>query len=57
MLQARQDFKIAQPTYEHIRLDVANYIRYYNNDRLHTTNNSVSPVNCELSGMNESRLT
>ena len=41
--------KIAQPTREHMRKDVADYIRYYNNDRLHTANNDMSPVNYELS--------
>ncbi len=29
-------FKVAQPTREHMKQDVADYIRYYNNDRLHT---------------------
>lgn len=42
-------FKVAQPTREHMKRDVADYIRYYNNDRLHTANNSLSPVNYELS--------
>ena len=41
--------KVAQPTREHMKHDVADYIRYYNNDRLHTANNHVSPVNYELS--------
>ena len=41
--------KVAQPTREHMKKDVADYIRYYNNDRLHTANNSLSPVNYELS--------
>lgn len=43
--------KIAQPTREHMKQDVADYIRYYNNDRLHTANSSMSPVNYELSKM------
>lgn len=43
--------KVAQPTREHMMEDVAEYIRYYNNDRLHTANGSVSPVNYELSEM------
>ena len=40
--------KVVQPTREHLKLDVAQYIRYYNNDRLHTAG-SMSPVNYELS--------
>lgn len=40
--------KVAQPTREHMKQDVADYIRYYNNDRLHTGNNSMSSVNYEL---------
>ncbi len=46
--------KVAQPTREHMKKDVVDYIRYYNNDRLHTANNSMSPVNYELSEMNVS---
>ena len=41
--------KVAQPTREHMKQDVAEYIRYYNNDRLHTANDSMSPVNYEMS--------
>lgn len=48
--------KVAQPTREHMKQDVANYIRYYNNDRLHTANNSMSPVNYERSQRNVSGL-
>jgi len=44
--------KVAQPTREHIKQDVADYIRYYNQDRLHTANGSMSPVNYELSQVN-----
>jgi len=40
-------FKIAQPTREHMRKDVAAYMRYYNLDRLHTANGDQSPVNYE----------
>jgi putative transposase len=32
-----------------LKQDVAEYIRYYNNDRLHTANGSMSPVNYEMS--------
>jgi putative transposase len=31
-------FKIAQPTREHMRQDVAAYMKYYNHERLHTAN-------------------
>ena len=41
--------KVAQPTREQMKKDVADYIRYYNKDRLHTANNSMSPVSFELS--------
>ncbi len=42
-------FKVAQPTREHIKLDVAAYMKYYNLERLHTANNSMSPINFENS--------
>jgi putative transposase len=42
-------FKIAQPTREHMRKDVAAYMRYYNLERLHTTNGDQSPINYENS--------
>jgi len=42
-------FKIAQPTREHMRKDVAAYMRYYNLERLHTANGDQSPVNYENS--------
>ena len=42
-------FKIAQPTREHMKKDVAAYMRYYNLDRLHTANGDQSPVNFERS--------
>ena len=41
--------KVTQPTRERMKLDVAHYIRYYNNDRLHTANGDLSPVKYELS--------
>lgn len=44
--------KVAQPTREYMKQDVADYIRYYNLDRLHTANGSMSPVNYELSQIN-----
>ncbi len=42
-------FKIAQPTREHIKIDVAAYMRYYNLERLRTANGDQSPVNYENS--------
>ncbi len=35
-------FKIAQPTREHMRKDVAAYMRYYNPERRHTENGDQS---------------
>ena len=42
-------FKIAQPTREHMRNDVAAYMRYYNLMRLHSANGDQSPINYEKS--------
>lgn len=42
-------FKVAQPTREHMKLDVASYIKYYNVHRLHSSNNDFSPVDYEKS--------
>ncbi len=42
-------FKIAQPTREHMKTDVAAYMRYYNLERLHTSNGDQSPINYENS--------
>lgn len=42
-------FKVAQPTRDHMKSDVAAYIKYYNLDRLHTANGNVSPINFEMS--------
>jgi putative transposase len=42
-------FKIAQPTREHMKKDVAAYMRYYNLERLHTKNGDKSPINYENS--------
>lgn len=41
-------FKIAQPTREHMEMDVAKYIRYYKMERLHTANSDLSPVAYEM---------
>lgn len=42
-------FKVHQPTREHMKKDVATYIRYYNLERLHSANGDMSPVNYENS--------
>lgn len=47
-------FKIAQPTREHMKKDVAAYMRYYNLERLHTANGDLSPINFENSLKNVS---
>jgi putative transposase len=41
--------KIAQPTREHMKKEVAANMRYYNLVRLHTTNGDQSPINYENS--------
>jgi putative transposase len=41
--------KIHQPTRNHMKKDVAAYMRYYNIDRLHSANDDLSPVKFELS--------
>jgi hypothetical protein len=47
-------FKVHQPTREHMKEDVSAYMRYYNLERLHSANNDISPVNCEISLRKES---
>jgi putative transposase len=42
-------FKVHQPTREHMKIDVAAYMRYYNLERLHTANDDMSPINYENS--------
>jgi putative transposase len=42
-------FEITQPTREHMRHDVAAYMRYYNLVRLHSANGDQSPINYEKS--------
>ncbi len=42
-------FNVAQLTRDHMKSDVAVYIKYYNLERLHTANGSVSPINLENS--------
>ena len=40
-------FKVHQPTRENMQQDVTAYIKYYNLDRLHSSNNDLSPVQFE----------
>jgi len=40
-------FKIAQPTREHMKADVARYMRYYNTQRLHSANGDLAPASFE----------
>ncbi|MFT7294889.1 MAG: putative transposase, partial [Pseudohongiellaceae bacterium] len=40
-------FKLHQPTREHMINDVRAYMKYYNLDRLHSSNNDLSPVQYE----------
>ena len=49
-------FKIAQPTREHMKKDVAAYMRYYNQERFHSSNGDMSPVNFENSQIKVSCL-
>lgn len=39
--------KIPQPTREHMKQDVASYMRYYNTERLHSANDDLSPLKYE----------
>ena len=41
--------KIAQPTREHMKADVTTYMKYYNVDRLHSSNDDMSPIEYENS--------
>ena len=49
--------KVPQPTREHMKNDVAEYMRYYNLDRLHTANGGLSPVDYENSKLKVSGWT
>ncbi|MGB2708761.1 MAG: integrase core domain-containing protein, partial [Pseudoalteromonas nigrifaciens] len=40
--------KTAQLTREHIKQDVANYMKCYNQDRLHSANGNMSPIKYEI---------
>ena len=49
-------FKVAQPTREHMKQDVTAYMKYYNLDRLHSSNGDQSPINFESSQIKVSGL-
>jgi putative transposase len=48
-------FKVPQLTREHMKNDVTAYMRYYNEERLHTSNNDMSPIEYEISYENPLR--
>jgi len=48
--------KVHQPTRAHMKQDVAAYVKYYNLDRLHTSNGDMSPINYESSQIKVSSL-
>ena len=48
--------KVHQPTRAYMKQDVAAYMKYYNLDRLHTSNGDMSPINYENSLINVSCL-
>jgi len=49
--------KLHQPTRNHMKKDVAAYMRYYNVDRLHSANDDLSPMKFELSELKVSTTT
>ena len=49
-------FKVAQPTREQMMQDVTAYMRYYNQERLHSSNDNMSSVKFEISQINVSCL-
>jgi putative transposase len=50
-------FKVAQPTREQMTQDVAAYVKYYNLERLHSSNGDQSPIEYENSFRNVSGWT
>lgn len=40
-------FKVPQPSRRHRKNDVADYMRYYNLERLHSENGDLSPIHYE----------
>ena len=49
-------FKVAQPMREHMKQDVTSYMRYYNQERFHSSNGDMSPVKFENSQIKVSCL-
>jgi putative transposase len=49
-------FKVHQPTREYMAQDVAAYIKYYNLNRLHSSNNDLSPIQFENLSTNSVRF-
>ena len=49
-------FKVAQPMREHVKQDVAAYMRHYNQERFYSSNGDMSPVNSENSQIEVSCL-
>ena len=49
-------FKVAQPTRQHMKQDVTDYMRYYNQERFHSSNGDMSPVKFENSQIKVSCL-
>ena len=47
---------VGQSARDHMKKDVTDYIRYYNNERLHASNNDMSLVNYELAEVKVSCL-
>ena len=41
--------KVPQPTRQHMRDDVAKYMKYYNVERLHSANADLPPIDFEIS--------
>ena len=48
--------KVPQPTRAHMKQDVAAYMKYYNQDRLHSANGGMSPIRYENSQIKVSGL-
>jgi len=49
-------FKVAQPTHEHMMRYVTAYMRYYNQERLHSSNGDMLLVRFEISQVKVSCL-
>ncbi|MAD14597.1 MAG: hypothetical protein CL579_00715 [Alteromonadaceae bacterium] len=47
--KTRLDIKNSSSTREYMKQDVADYMKYYNQDRLHTANGNMSSIKYEIS--------